>query len=82
MSPSKANQQEGKRRLSSSRRRDVWQRPLAYMYINFNDRLTFYTNHAAGFDRDLSIAGRAMVRTTSGDFVQRLIRVDRPSKAS
>ncbi|KZF25039.1 aspartyl aminopeptidase [Xylona heveae TC161] len=30
------------------------------------------------FDRDLSIAGRAMVRTEDGHFEQRLIKVDRP----
>ncbi|EAT91588.2 hypothetical protein SNOG_00093 [Parastagonospora nodorum SN15] len=30
------------------------------------------------FDRDLSIAGRAMVRTKDGNFEQRLVKVDRP----
>lgn len=32
-----------------------------------------------GFDRDLSIAGRAMVRLENGDFVQELVKIDRPS---
>lgn len=30
------------------------------------------------FDRDLSIAGRAMVKTEDGSFVQKLVRIDRP----
>lgn len=30
------------------------------------------------FDRDLSIAGRAMVKTKSGDIEQRLVKVERP----
>ncbi|KAI9798103.1 MAG: hypothetical protein M1833_005000 [Piccolia ochrophora] len=30
------------------------------------------------FDRDLSVAGRVMVKTSEGNFVQRLIRIDRP----
>src|SRR5450432_3261551 len=30
------------------------------------------------FDRDLSIAGRAMVKDQSGNFVQKLVKVDRP----
>ena len=30
------------------------------------------------FDRDLSIAGRAMVKTAEGTYVQRLVKVDRP----
>ncbi|MCJ1343424.1 hypothetical protein MMC31_001617 [Peltigera leucophlebia] len=30
------------------------------------------------FDRDLSIAGRAMVRLENGDFVQKLVKIDRP----
>lgn len=33
-----------------------------------------------GFDRDLSIAGRAMVRLENGDFVQKLVKIDRPSR--
>lgn len=32
-----------------------------------------------GFDRDLSIAGRAMVKTAKGDYVQKLVKVERPS---
>ena len=34
---------------------------------------------AAGFDRDLSIAGRAMIKHMDGTFVQKLIKIDRPS---
>lgn len=30
------------------------------------------------FDRDLSIAGRAMVKDKSGSFVQKLVKIDRP----
>ncbi|KAI9817822.1 MAG: hypothetical protein M1827_000941 [Pycnora praestabilis] len=30
------------------------------------------------FDRDLSIAGRAMVKTKDGNFVQKLIKIDKP----
>ncbi|KAL8968989.1 MAG: hypothetical protein Q9183_002208 [Haloplaca sp. 2 TL-2023] len=32
----------------------------------------------AGFDRDLSIAGRVMVRTEKNEFVQKLVRIDKP----
>ena len=32
------------------------------------------------FDRDLSIAGRVMVKTEEGEFAQRLIKIDRPSR--
>ncbi|KAL8798592.1 MAG: hypothetical protein Q9182_006545 [Xanthomendoza sp. 2 TL-2023] len=35
-------------------------------------------NPTPGFDRDLSIAGRAMVQTEKGDYLQKLIRIDRP----
>ena len=33
-----------------------------------------------GFDRDLGVAGRAMVRTEDGSIVQKLLKIDRPSK--
>ena len=32
-----------------------------------------------GFDRDLGVAGRAMVRTGDGSIAQKLIKIDRPS---
>lgn len=32
-----------------------------------------------GFDRDLSIAGRAMVKTDKGEYIQKLVRINRPS---
>lgn len=32
-----------------------------------------------GFDRDLSIAGRAMVKTDEGEYIQKLVRINRPS---
>lgn len=35
----------------------------------------------SGFDRDLGVAGRAMVRTGDGSIVQKLVKVDRPSMA-
>jgi aspartyl aminopeptidase len=42
-----------------------------------------YTAHSklivAGFDRDLGVAGRAMVKTSDGSIVQKLIMIDRPS---
>ena len=34
-----------------------------------------------GFDRDLSIAGRAMVKTKDGSIGQRLVKIDRPSQS-
>ncbi|KAI9737143.1 MAG: hypothetical protein M1834_000736 [Cirrosporium novae-zelandiae] len=30
------------------------------------------------FDRDLAVAGRVMVKTSNGDFVQKLVKIDRP----
>ena len=39
-------------------------------------------NNNTGFDRDLGIAGRVMVRESNGSIVQRLIKIDRPSKCS
>lgn len=34
---------------------------------------------ALGFDRDLSIAGRVLVKVKNGEFVQKLVKIDRPS---
>lgn len=39
-------------------------------------------NSALGFDRDLSIAGRVIVKVKNGDFVQKLVKIDRPSMLS
>lgn len=36
-------------------------------------------NPALGFDRDLSVAGRAIVKDKNGDFVPKLVKIDRPS---
>ena len=33
------------------------------------------------FDRDLSIAGRAMIRTSEDQITQKLVKIDRPSRA-
>ena len=33
-----------------------------------------------GFDRDLSMAGRAMVKSKDGSYMQKLVKVERPSK--
>jgi aspartyl aminopeptidase len=33
-----------------------------------------------GFDRDLSLAGRVMVRAKNGCIIQKLVRIDRPSR--
>ena len=32
------------------------------------------------FDRDLSVAGRVMVKTRNDGFAQKLVKIDRPSK--
>lgn len=37
-------------------------------------------NIQLGFDRDLSLAGRVMVKNEGGEYVQKLVRIDRPSK--
>ena len=34
---------------------------------------------STGFDRDLSMAGRAMVKDRKGRFVQKLVKIERPS---
>lgn len=34
----------------------------------------------AGFDRDLGAAGRVMTRAGDGSIVQKLVKIDRPSK--
>lgn len=35
-----------------------------------------------GFDRDLGVAGRVMVRAKDGSIQQKLVKVDRPSMAT
>lgn len=37
-------------------------------------------NYALGFDRDLSVAGRVIVKEKNGDFVPKLVKIDRSSK--
>ena len=37
--------------------------------------------HRLGFDRDLSIAGRVMVKIKDGSIGQRLVKIDRPSQS-
>lgn len=34
---------------------------------------------STGFDRDLSMAGRVMVKDNNGRFVQRLFKIEQPS---
>ena len=34
---------------------------------------------STGFDRDLSMAGRAIVKDSNGRFVQELVKIQRPS---
>lgn len=35
--------------------------------------------NSVGFDRDLSMAGRAIVKDRDGKFVQKLVKIERPS---
>lgn len=35
---------------------------------------------STGFDRDLSMAGRVMVKDGNGRFVQKLFKIEQPSK--
>ncbi|KAL8704685.1 MAG: hypothetical protein Q9201_002179 [Fulgogasparrea decipioides] len=46
--------------------------------MNFAEQSVSLTRLQLGFDRDLSIAGRAMVKTEKGEFVQKLVRIDKP----
>lgn len=43
---------------------------------------TCLTCWTLGFDRDLSIAGRAMVKASDGRIMQKLVKVDRPSMSA
>ena len=43
-------------------------------------RLTLPNLWFSGFDRDLGIAGRVMVRKKDGRIAQELVHIDRPSK--
>jgi hypothetical protein len=42
--------------------------------------LTIANLKISGFDRDLGVAGRVMTRAKDGSIVQKLVKVDRPSK--
>ena len=52
---------------------------MAYLYVEADtsdeDKAT---KTVVGFDRDLSIAGRAMVKTSDGKIEAKLVKVDRP----
>lgn len=37
------------------------------------------TPGSVGFDRDLSIAGRVMIKSKGGEFAQKLVKIERPS---
>lgn len=45
-----------------------------------NDMITEHHSHSSGFDRDLGVAGRIMTRASDGSIVQKLVKIDRPSK--
>ena len=51
-------------------------------HVRYSDSegvLGTFAYNSTGFDRDLSIAGRAMIKNADGAFVQKLIKIDRPS---
>lgn len=49
--------------------------------IHVGTRLVVHASKAdrPGFDRDLSVAGRVMIKTKEGQYAQRLVRIDKPS---
>ena len=50
------------------------------VYIPSRKRIwKLFLTCATGFDRDLSIAGRAFVKAGDGSYTQKLIKIDRPS---
>ena len=55
---------------------------MAYLYLpalsGFDKKLMLST----GFDRDLSMAGRVMVKDNDGRFVQKLAKIEKPSMTS
>lgn len=55
---------------------------VAYMWVHqhhtSSPKYSEVSNTTPGFDRDLSIAGRAMVRQSNGNIVSKLIRIDQP----
>ena len=61
----------------------MWKRTEGVYGIRVNASLGSFggagTDIAPGFDRDLSIAGRAMVEDDDGNYIHKLIRIDLPS---
>ena len=53
---------------------------MAHMLRLSFQRLILPFSSALGFDRDLGLAGRAMVKTEDGTIVQKLLHLDRPSE--
>ena len=64
---------------------------MAYLYVT-EDAIMMQDEHwrrlelsvifSTGFDRDLGLAGRAMVREANGSIVQKLVHIDKPSRSS
>lgn len=51
---------------------------VPFTFSSFGDH--FLT--VLGFDRDLGVAGRVMTRAGDGAIVQKLVKIDRPSRLS
>lgn len=53
---------------------------MAYMWVHSEKNPQNYlnSNTSLGFDRDLSIAGRAMTRQSNGNIASKLIKIDQP----
>lgn len=60
----------------------LWWWYLAHLYVPTPScgLLTIANLKISGFDRDLGVAGRVMTRAKDGSIVQKLVKVDRPSK--